>query len=73
VRIGDRQALLVLVKNLSGSNEGLRLVLTGDGQVNMLLGLNENGPDGRDVSGSGTLTSRGVRDRAATLGVHSRG
>ena len=50
VRVGDRQAVLVLVKNPSGFNEGLRLVLSADEPARLLIGLNDNGPDGRDVS-----------------------
>lgn len=50
VRIGDKQACMLLVKNPSGFNEGLRLVLSQDGPKRLLLGLNDGGPDGRDVS-----------------------
>lgn len=50
VAVGDRRAVLVLVKNPSGFNQALRLVLSGGGQERLLLGLNDNGPDGRDVS-----------------------
>ncbi len=50
VRIGDKQACVLLVKNPSGFNEALRLVLSQDGPKRLLLGLNDGGPDGRDVS-----------------------
>jgi lipid II isoglutaminyl synthase (glutamine-hydrolysing) len=50
VRIGDKQACMLLVKNPSGFNEGLRLVLSQEGPKRLLLGLNDSGPDGRDVS-----------------------
>jgi lipid II isoglutaminyl synthase (glutamine-hydrolysing) len=50
VRIGDKQACVLLVKNPSGFNEGLRLVLSQDGPRWLLTALNDNGPDGRDVS-----------------------
>jgi lipid II isoglutaminyl synthase (glutamine-hydrolysing) len=50
VHIGDKQACVLLVKNPSGFNEGLRLVLSQDGPKRLLLGLNDSGPDGRDVS-----------------------
>jgi len=50
VNVDDREAVLVLVKNPSGFNEALRLVLSGGGEQRLLLGLNDNGPDGRDVS-----------------------
>ncbi len=50
VQVGDRQATLLLVKNPSGFNEALRLVLAGGESARLLIGLNDNGPDGRDVS-----------------------
>jgi lipid II isoglutaminyl synthase (glutamine-hydrolysing) len=50
VRIGKKQATLLLVKNPSGFTEALRLVVSADPNARMLLGLNDNGPDGRDVS-----------------------
>ena len=69
VRIGDKQALLVLVKNPSGFNEALRLVLSGDGPVSLLLGLNDNGPDGRDVSWIWDVDFEMCRGRAAFLAI----
>lgn len=48
--VGSRQACLILVKNPSGFNEGLRLVLGEDGRRHLMLAVNDNGPDGRDVS-----------------------
>ncbi len=50
VSVGDKNAVLLLVKNPTGFNESLRLVLSTDGLRYLLLGLNNNGPDGRDVS-----------------------
>ena len=50
VSVGDKNAVLLLVKNPAGFNESLRLVLSTDGLRYLLLGLNNNGPDGRDVS-----------------------
>jgi lipid II isoglutaminyl synthase (glutamine-hydrolysing) len=50
VSVGGKQAVLLLVKNPTGFNESLRLVLSASGQRYLLLGLNSNGPDGRDVS-----------------------
>jgi len=50
VKVGDKEAVLVLVKNPSGFNESLRLVLGQASQEHLLIGLNDNGPDGRDVS-----------------------
>ena len=50
--IRGRQVWLVLVKNPTGYNQALRLVLGDeDREVDtLLLALNDNGPDGRDVS-----------------------
>jgi UDP-N-acetylmuramyl tripeptide synthase len=47
---GGKQAVLLLVKNPTGFNESLRLVLAADGLRYLLFGLNSNSPDGRDVS-----------------------
>jgi UDP-N-acetylmuramyl tripeptide synthase len=48
----DKHACLLLVKNPSGFNQALRLLLgEHDGEPKrLLLALNDNGPDGRDVS-----------------------
>jgi UDP-N-acetylmuramyl tripeptide synthase len=48
--VGGKNAVLLLVKNPTGFNESLRLVLSADGLRYLLLGLNSNSPDGRDVS-----------------------
>ena len=50
--VHDKQACLLLVKNPSGFNQALRLLFgVGDGEPKgLLLALNDNGPDGRDVS-----------------------
>src|SRR5262249_55248211 len=50
VRIGAKQAVLLLVKNPSGFNEALRLVMSIDSRARLVFGLNDNEPDGRDVS-----------------------
>jgi lipid II isoglutaminyl synthase (glutamine-hydrolysing) len=50
VRVGDKQACVLLVKNPSGFNQALRLVLSQGGPKRLLVGLNDGGPDGRDVS-----------------------
>jgi UDP-N-acetylmuramyl tripeptide synthase len=52
VTIGDKRACLLLVKNPSGFNQALRLLLGegGGDPAGLLLALNDNGPDGRDVS-----------------------
>ena len=69
VRVGDRQAVLLLVKNPSGFNEGLRLVLASDGPVRLLIGLNDNGPDGRDVSWIWDVDFEMCQGRTAFLAV----
>jgi UDP-N-acetylmuramyl tripeptide synthase len=65
--VGGRQACLLLVKNPSGFNEGLRLVLGQEGKRHLLLAVNDNGPDGRDVSWIWDVDFELCRDRAALL------
>lgn len=48
--VDGRNACLALVKNPSGFNETLRLLAADGGRKGMMLALNDNGPDGRDVS-----------------------
>ncbi len=50
--IRGRQVWLVLVKNPTGFNQALRLVLGDEDREidTLLLALNDNGPDGKDVS-----------------------
>lgn len=67
--VGSRQACLVLVKNPSGFNEGLRLVLGEDGHRRLLLAVNDNGPDGRDVSWIWDVDFELCRGRADLLVV----
>lgn len=67
VRVGDKQARLLLVKNPSGFNEGLRLVLSQDGPKRLLLGLNDSGPDGRDVSWIWDVDFEMCRGRACLI------
>ena len=69
VHVGDRQACVLLVKNPSGFNEALRLVLSQDGPKWLLLGLNDGGPDGRDVSWIWDVDFERCRGRAALMGV----
>ena len=72
VSVGDRQAVLVLVKNPSGFNEALRLVLSAGGQQRLLFGLNDNGPDGRDVSWIWDVDFELCRGHVASLMVCGR-
>ena len=97
--VGNRQACLILVKNPSGFNEGLRLVLgedgrreqlrpqeagpddgapvaaraddgrPDDGRRHLLLAVNDNGPDGRDVSWIWDVDFELCRGRAGLLVV----
>ena len=69
VRIGDKHACVLLVKNPSGFNEGLRLVNSQDGPRWLLLGLNDNGPDGRDVSWIWDVDFEMCRGRTGLMAV----
>jgi UDP-N-acetylmuramyl tripeptide synthase len=72
VRIGDKQACVLLVKNPSGFNQGLRLVLSQDGPKRLLLGLNDGGPDGRDVSWIWDVDFEMCQGRIALIAVSGR-
>jgi UDP-N-acetylmuramyl tripeptide synthase len=50
VKAGDREAFLLLIKNPVGFNEILRTFITGAGAKNVLIAINDNDADGRDVS-----------------------
>ena len=50
VRAGDREAFLLLIKNPVGFNEILRTFVTGGEARNVLIAINDNHADGRDVS-----------------------
>src|SRR5262249_31596329 len=73
VGVGEKQAVLLLVKNPTGFNESLRLVLSADGQRYLLLGLNSNGPDGRDVSWIWDVDFEACAGRLEYLAVSGRG
>lgn len=47
---GDRIVYLNLVKNPTGFNGALGLLLSGEGTMDVILALNDNTADGRDVS-----------------------
>jgi lipid II isoglutaminyl synthase (glutamine-hydrolysing) len=69
VRVGTKEAVLLLVKNPTGFNESLRLVLSPDGRRHLLFGLNDNGPDGRDVSWIWDVEFEACRGRLASLAI----
>ena len=48
--VGGKNACLALVKNPSGYNVVLELLLADEHTTGLLLALNDDGPDGRDVS-----------------------
>ena len=50
VRAGDREAFLLLIKNPVGFNEILRTFVTDEAARNVLIAINDNDADGRDVS-----------------------
>jgi lipid II isoglutaminyl synthase (glutamine-hydrolysing) len=50
IAVGDRQVLVLLVKNPAGANEAVRTLVAGDPPRIALLALNDAIADGRDVS-----------------------
>jgi UDP-N-acetylmuramyl tripeptide synthase len=50
VETGDRKILMILAKNPAGFNEVIRTLMTEPGRKDVLLALNDNIADGRDVS-----------------------
>jgi UDP-N-acetylmuramyl tripeptide synthase len=50
VKAGDREAFLLLIKNPVGFNEILRTFVTSADAKNVLIAINDNDADGRDVS-----------------------
>src|SRR5918994_3384161 len=50
VKAGGREAFLLLIKNPVGFNEILRTFVTGADAKNVLIAINDNHADGRDVS-----------------------
>jgi lipid II isoglutaminyl synthase (glutamine-hydrolysing) len=50
VEAGDRSILMILAKNPAGFNEVIRTLTTEPGRKDVLLALNDNIADGRDVS-----------------------
>jgi UDP-N-acetylmuramyl tripeptide synthase len=50
VKAGDREAFLLLIKNPVGFNEILRTFVASDDARHVLIAINDNHADGRDVS-----------------------
>lgn len=50
IRIGDRDALMILAKNPTGFNEVLRTLSPEPGTRELLIALNDRAGDGRDIS-----------------------
>jgi lipid II isoglutaminyl synthase (glutamine-hydrolysing) len=50
VQAGNREAFLLLIKNPVGFNEILRTFMTGTDVRNVLIAINDNDADGRDIS-----------------------
>ena len=50
VKAGTKDAFLLLIKNPVGFNEILRTFVTGEEDANVLIAINDNDADGRDVS-----------------------
>jgi lipid II isoglutaminyl synthase (glutamine-hydrolysing) len=50
VQVGDKEAFLLLIKNPVGFNEMLRTFVTSGEARNVLIAINDNHADGRDVS-----------------------
>lgn len=50
VAIGERELTTLLVKNPAGANEVVRTLTLEDGPLELLVALNDNTADGRDVS-----------------------
>ncbi|HET7044596.1 MAG TPA: MurT ligase domain-containing protein, partial [Gaiellaceae bacterium] len=50
IEIGDRRLLMLLIKNPAGANEAVRTVVAGAAPRRVLVALNDEIADGRDVS-----------------------
>ena len=50
VAVGDKTALLLLIKNPAGANEAVRTLVEGDAPPLLVVALNDEIADGRDVS-----------------------
>ncbi|MBF7083535.1 Mur ligase family protein [Desulfallas sp. Bu1-1] len=49
-RYGSKQVVLVLVKNPTGFNQALSGLLTGEVEQDVMIAINDNAADGRDIS-----------------------
>jgi len=63
VEVEGRHALMILAKNPAGFNEVIRTLTGGTGRKNVLLALNDNIADGRDVSWIWDVDFEMFRDR----------
>jgi lipid II isoglutaminyl synthase (glutamine-hydrolysing) len=50
IALGDKRLLMLLIKNPAGANEAIRTLLVGDSPTLVLIALNDEIADGRDVS-----------------------
>ncbi|MDD5748242.1 MAG: Mur ligase family protein [Actinomycetota bacterium] len=50
IKIGEKKILMILAKNPAGFNEVLRMLAEEDQKMDIMLALNDNIADGRDVS-----------------------
>ncbi|MGH2857705.1 MAG: MurT ligase domain-containing protein [Solirubrobacteraceae bacterium] len=50
VRVGGRELSILLVKNPAGANEVIRTLTLEEGELDLLVVLNDNTADGRDIS-----------------------
>ena len=69
VRAGNREAFLLLIKNPVGFNEILRTFMTGADVRNVLIAINDNDADGRDVSWLWDVDFEMLAARAKTDGI----
>ncbi len=63
VKSGDKNILMILAKNPAGFNEVIRTLATEPGRKDVLLALNDNIADGRDVSWIWDVDFEMFRDR----------
>ena len=82
ITIGDRRLLMLLIKNPAGANEAIRTLVDGGVPSRLVVALNDEIADGRDVSWiwdvdfeplfSGLETLVATGSRAAELGLRAK-